>query len=73
MPVVWVSFKQSQKFMVTHKELDSYQTFFYIKYKYTNTNVQQYVTDPLYAANIFNDYFSSIARKTKAIIKFSNI
>ena len=59
--------------MERHKELDSYQTFFWIKYKYTNTNVQQYITDPLHAVNIFNDYFSSIARKTKAIIKFSNI
>ena len=31
------------------------------------------VTDPLYIANIFNDYFSSTAEKTKANIKFSNI
>ena len=30
------------------------------------------VTDPLHIANIFNDYFSSIAEKTKANIKFSN-
>ena len=30
------------------------------------------VTDPLHTANIFNDYFSSIAEKTKANIKFSN-
>ena len=30
------------------------------------------VTDPLNIANIFNDYFSSIAEKTKANIKFSN-
>ena len=30
------------------------------------------VTDPLHNANIFNDYFSSIAEKTKANIKFSN-
>ena len=29
-------------------------------------------TDPLRIANIFNDYFSSIAEKTKANIKFSN-
>ena len=30
------------------------------------------VTDSLHIANIFNDYFSSIADKTKANIKFSN-
>ena len=30
------------------------------------------VTDPLRIANIFNDYFRSIAEKTKANIKFSN-
>ena len=30
------------------------------------------VTDPLHIANIFNDYFSSIAEKTKANIKFLN-
>ena len=30
------------------------------------------VTDPLRIANIFNDYFSSIAKKTKTNIKFSN-
>ena len=30
------------------------------------------VTDPLRIANIFNDYFRSIAEKTKAKIKFSN-
>ena len=30
------------------------------------------VTDPLHIANIFNDYFSSIAEKTKAKINFSN-
>ena len=30
------------------------------------------VTDPLHIANIFNVYFSSIAEKTKANIKFSN-
>ena len=30
-------------------------------------------TDPLYIANTFNDYFSSIAEKAKANIKFSNI
>ena len=30
------------------------------------------VTDPLHIANIFNDYFSSIAEKTKANIRFSN-
>ena len=30
------------------------------------------VTDPLRIANIFNDYFSSIAEKTKANIKFLN-
>ena len=30
------------------------------------------VTDPQCIANIFNDYFSSIAEKTKANIKFSN-
>ena len=30
------------------------------------------VTDPLRIANIFNDYLSSIAEKTKANIKFSN-
>ena len=30
------------------------------------------VTDSLHIANIFNDYFSSIAEKTKANIKFSN-
>ena len=30
------------------------------------------VTDPLHIGNIFNDYFSSIAEKTKANIKFSN-
>ena len=30
------------------------------------------VTNSLYIANIFNDYFSSIAEKTKANIKFSN-
>ena len=30
------------------------------------------VTDPLHIADIFNDYFSSIAEKTKARIKFSN-
>ena len=30
------------------------------------------VTGPLHIANIFNDYFSSIAEKTKANIKFSN-
>ena len=30
------------------------------------------VTDPLHIANIFNDYFSSIAEKTKASIKFLN-
>ena len=30
------------------------------------------VTDPLHIVNIFNDYFSSIAEKTKANIKFSN-
>ena len=29
-------------------------------------------TDPLRIANIFNDYFSSIAEKTKVNIKFSN-
>ena len=29
-------------------------------------------TDPLRIANIFNDYFSSIAEKTEANIKFSN-
>ena len=30
------------------------------------------VIDPLHIANIFNNYFSSIAEKTKANIKFSN-
>ena len=30
------------------------------------------VTDPLHIANIFNDYFSLIAEKTKANIKFSS-
>ena len=30
------------------------------------------LTDPLHIDNIFNDYFSSIARKTKVHIKFSN-
>ena len=30
------------------------------------------VTYPLRIANIFNDYYSSIAEKTKANIKFSN-
>ena len=30
------------------------------------------VTDPLRIANIFNDYFSSFAEKTKANIKFLN-
>ena len=30
------------------------------------------VTDPLHIANNFSDYFSSIAEKTKANIKFSN-
>ena len=30
------------------------------------------VTDPLRIANIFNGYFSSIAEKTKANVKFSN-
>ena len=30
------------------------------------------VTDLLHIANIFNDYFSSIAEKTKTNIKFSN-
>ena len=30
------------------------------------------VTDPLHIANIFNDYFSLIAGKTKANIKLSN-
>ena len=30
------------------------------------------VTDPLRIANIFNDYFSSIAEKAKANIKFLN-
>ena len=30
------------------------------------------LTDSLHIANIFNDYFSSIAEKTKANIKFSN-
>ena len=30
------------------------------------------VTDPLHIANIFNEYFSSIAEKTTANIKFSN-
>ena len=30
------------------------------------------VTDPLDIASIFNDYFSSIAEKSKANIKFSN-
>ena len=30
------------------------------------------VTDSLRIANIFNDYFSSIAEKTKANVKFSN-
>ena len=30
------------------------------------------VTDPLHIANIFNGYFSSIAEKTKANIKFLN-
>ena len=30
------------------------------------------VTDPLSIANISNDYFGSIAEKTKANIKFSN-
>ena len=30
------------------------------------------VTDPLHIANIFNYYFSSIAEKTKANIKFSH-
>ena len=29
-------------------------------------------TDPLHIANIFNDYLSSIAEKTKANITFSN-
>ena len=29
-------------------------------------------TDPMPIANIFHDYFSSIAEKTKANIKFSN-
>ena len=30
------------------------------------------LTDPLRIANIFNDYFSSIAKKTKTNFKFSN-
>ena len=30
------------------------------------------VTDPLHIANTFRDYFSSIAEKTEANIKFSN-
>ena len=30
------------------------------------------VTDPLHIANIFNDYFSSVAEKTKVNIKFLN-
>ena len=50
--------------MERHKEFDSYQTF--------TSHKGATVTDPLYIANIFNDYFSSIAEKTKANIKFSN-
>ena len=36
------------------------------------THKRATVTDPLHTANILNDYFSSIAEKTKANIKFSN-
>ena len=36
------------------------------------THKGETVTDPLLIANIFNDYFSSIAKKTKANIKFLN-
>ena len=39
---------------------------------YMLTHKAATVTDPLHIANIFNDYFSSIAEKTKANIKFSN-
>ena len=35
-------------------------------------NKRATVTDPLHIANIFDDYFSSTAEKTKANIKFSN-
>ena len=34
--------------------------------------MQLTVTDPLHIANIFSDYFSSVAEKTKADIEFSN-
>ena len=30
------------------------------------------VTDPLHIGNIFSNYFSSVAEKTKANLKFSN-
>ena len=52
--------------MERHKELDSYQTFICINiHMLTHKGA-----DPFHITNIFNDYFSSIAEKTKANIKF---
>ena len=39
---------------------------------HTLTHRDATVTDPLHIANIFNDYFTSIAEKTKTNIKFSD-
>ena len=58
--------------MERHKELGSYHTFICIKYIYILTHKGATVTDALHIATIFNDYFSSIAEKTKANIKSSN-
>ena len=58
--------------MERHKELGSYHTFICIKYIYMLAHKGATVTDALHIANIFNDYFSSIAEKIKAKVKSSN-
>ena len=56
--------------MERHKELDNYQTSASNIHMLTCQGAT--VTDPLHIANIFNDYFSSIAEKTEVNIKFLN-
>ena len=57
--------------MEWNQKLDILERICFTKYS-SFILIHETVTSPQKIANIFNDYFSTIARKTKAKIRFSN-
>ena len=60
-----------KKHLERNQESDILGTIFFTKYS-SFIFINETVTNRKKIANIFNDYFSTIAEKTKAKIKFSN-